>query len=121
MAFLTAYLTPDILAKGALSGAILENYVVAELRKTFYNAGRTGNFWYYRDKDGREIDVILEQNGRVYPIEIKRTSNPSSELANAFTVLDKGALPRGSGAILCTRERMTALDAQNFVVPVWMI
>lgn len=121
VAFLTAYLTPDILAKGALSGAILENYVVAELRKTFYNAGRTGNFWYYRDKDGREIDVILEQNGRVYPIEIKRTSNPGSELANAFTVLDKGALPRGSGAILCTRERMTALDAQTFVVPVWMI
>ena len=65
--------------------------------------------------------MILEQNGRVYPIEIKRTSNPGSELANAFTVLDKGALPRGSGAILCTRERMTALDAQTFVVPVWMI
>ena len=121
VAYLTAYLTPDILVKGALSGAILENYVVAEIRKTFYNIGRTGNFWYYRDKDGREIDLLLEQNGQLTPIEIKRTANPAPELTQAFTVLDKAPLPRGNGAIICTRETLTALDAHNFVVPVWMI
>lgn len=121
VAYLTAYLTPEILAKGALSGAILENYVVSEIRKTFYNTGRTGNLWYYRDKDQNEVDMIIEQNGHIYPIEIKRTSNPGSELVKAFEILDKGPLPRGNGAIICTREKLTAVDAQNFVVPVWMI
>ena len=121
VAYLTAYLTPEILAKGALSGAILENYVVSEIRKTFYNTGRTGNLWYYRDKDQNEVDMLIEQNGHIYPIEIKRTSNPGSELVKAFEILDKGPLPRGNGAIICTREKLTAVDAKNFVVPVWMI
>jgi len=121
VAYLTAYLTPEILAKGALNGAILENYVVSEIRKTFYNAGRTGNLWYYRDKDQNEIDMIIERNGRVHPIEIKRTANPGSELIKAFEILDKGPLERGNGAILCTREHLTALDARDFVVPIWMI
>jgi len=121
VAYLTAYLTPEILAKGALSGAILENYVVSEIRKTFCNTGRTGNLWYYRDKDQHEVDMIIEQNGEVCPIEIKRTSNPGSELVKAFEMLDKGPLPRGNGAIICTREKLTALDAKNFVVPIWMI
>ena len=120
-AYLTAYLTPEILAKGALSGAILENYVVSEIRKTFYNTGRVGNLWYYRDKDQHEIDMIIEQNGQVYPMEIKRTSNPGSEIVKAFEILDQGPLPRGNGAVICTREKLTAMDAKNFVVPIWMI
>ena len=99
----------------------MENYVVSEIRKTFYNTGRTGNLWYYRDKDQNEVDMLIEQNGHIYPIEIKRTSNPGSELVKAFEILDKGPLPRGNGAIICTREKLTAVDAQNFVVPVWMI
>ena len=121
VAYLTAYLSPEILAKGALSGAILENYVVAEIRKTFYNAGRQGNFWYYRDRSGAEIDMVLEENGYLYPLEIKRMANPSASLVHAFAVMDKGALPRGNGAILCTRQQLTAIDAKNYVVPIWML
>lgn len=121
VAYLTAYLSPEILAKGALSGAILENYVVSEVRKTFYNAGRQGNFWYYRDRSGAEIDMVLEENGHLYPLEIKRMSNPPGNLVNAFAVLDKGTLPRGNGAIICTRQQLTAIDKQNYIVPIWMI
>ena len=121
VAYLTAYLTPEILAKGALSGAILENYVVAEIIKSFLSVGKTGNFWYYRDRDGGEIDMLIEQDGHLTPIEIKRTANPKSDLVKTFTVLDKGTLPRGNGAIICTRDKMTAIDAENFVVPVRMI
>ena len=65
--------------------------------------------------------MIIERNGRVHPIEIKRTANPGSELIKAFEILDKGPLERGNGAILCTREHLTALDARDFVVPIWMI
>ena len=121
VAFLTGYLTPEILGRGALNGAILENYVVSEIRKTFYNSAVPGNFWYYRDRDGLEIDLLTEQNGVVSPIEIKRTANPGSELVKAFEVLDRGTLKRGYGAVICTREQLTAVDAENFAVPVWMI
>ena len=121
VAYLAAYLTPEMLAKGAINGAILENYVVSEIRKTFYNAGKTANLWYYRNRDNEEIDLIIEQNGQLNPIEIKRTSNPGSELVNAFKVLDKGSFPRGNGAIVCTRQKLSAIDAKNFIIPIWAI
>ena len=48
-------------------------------------------------------------------------SNPPGNLVNAFAVLDKGTLPRGNGAIICTRQQLTAIDKQNYIVPIWMI
>lgn len=121
VAYLTGYLTSDILAKGALSGPILENYVIAEIRKSFYNAGKEGVFWYYRDRDGVEIDLVLMQERLLHPIEIKRTANPDAGMIRAFARLDKGEMPRGAGAIICLREQLSAIDAQNMIVPVWML
>ena len=65
--------------------------------------------------------MVLECNGMVYPIEIKRSVNPGSELVNAFKILDKGSVPRGKGAIICLRPEMSAVDSDNYIVPVWMI
>ncbi|MCD7818497.1 MAG: ATP-binding protein [Lachnospiraceae bacterium] len=119
--FLTRYSTPDILANGAINGAILENYVVAELRKSWLNDGKDCPLWYYQDKDSNEIDAVLESDGQLHPLEIKRSVNPGTELTGAFKILDKSAVPRGMGAVLCMREELTAIDQQNLVVPVWMI
>ena len=120
-AYITRYSTPEILANGAINGAILENYVVTEIIKTYHNAGKECLLWYYRDKNSNEIDLIIEENGILHPIEIKRSLNPGSELIRMFKVLDKGTLPRGSGAVLCMRQNLSAIDAQNFIVPIWMI
>ena len=76
---------------------------------------------YYRDKDANEIDLVLESDGALHPLEIKKSANPAAELTNAFRILDKSAAPRGSGAVLCLRSEMTAMDRQNFIVPIWMI
>jgi predicted AAA+ superfamily ATPase len=120
-AFLTGHLTPEILGRGASNGAILENYAVSEIRKTFYNSAAPENLRYYRDRDGAEIDLLIEQNGAVSPIAITRSSHSGSEHVKAFEVLDRGTLKRGCGAVICTREQLTALDTENFAVPVWMI
>ncbi len=121
VSYLTRYLTPEILANGAINGSILENYVVAEIRKTYLNAGQEPLLWYYRDKDNREIDLVLEENGELHPLEIKRTLNPSSRIRQAFSVLDKASVPRGTGAILCLKPTLSAIDNDTLVVPIGAI
>lgn len=121
VAYLTRYSSPEILQNGAINGAILENYVVAEIRKSYQNAAKECYMWYYRDKDNNEIDVILESDGKLHPLEIKRSVNPGSELIRAFDVLEKGSVPKGKGAVLCMRPELSAIDADNFIVPIWMI
>ena len=120
-AYLTKYTTPEILANGAISGALLENYVVSEIRKTYFNDAKDCLLWYYRDKSSNEIDMVIESDGLLHPLEIKRSVNPGSELIGAFEVLDKGSVPRGKGAILCMRPELSAINADNFIVPIWMI
>ena len=121
VSYLTKYSSPEILMNGAINGAILENYTVAEIRKTWTNAAKEGAFHYYRDKDSNEIDLVIEINGELHPLEIKKSTNPGSELVSAFSVLDKGSMPRGSAAILCLRETLSAVDRNTFILPIWMI
>ncbi|SFC31220.1 ATP-binding protein [Butyrivibrio sp. YAB3001] len=121
VAYLTKYSSPEILANGALAGHILENYVVMEIIKSYKNAAKDCLFWYYRDKDNKEVDMILESDGMLHPIEVKRSVNPGTELVGAFSVLDKATTPRGSGAIICIRPELSAVDSNNLIVPVWYI
>lgn len=121
VAYLTRYSSPEILANGAINGAILENYVVAEIRKTYMSCGKECLMWYYRDKDSSEIDLVIESDGELHPLEVKRSVNPGTELIRAFAILDKGSVPRGVGAILCMRPELSAIDARHLIVPIWMI
>ena len=121
VAYLTRYSSPEILQNGAMNGAILENYVVAEIRKSYQNAGQDCLLWYYRDKNSNEIDLVIESDGQLHPLEIKRSVNPGSELTGVFSVLDKGSVPRGTGAVICMRPKLSAVSAENFIVPVWML
>lgn len=121
VAYLTRYSSPEILANGAINGAILENYVVSEIIKTYHNSAKECLLWYYRDKDNREIDLVFESDGQLHPIEIKRSVNPGSELLKTFSILDKASLPRGKGAILCLRPELSAINTENFIVPIWMV
>ena len=77
--------------------------------------------WYYINIRCNEIDMVLECDVILHPLEIKRSVNPASQLINAFTVLDKGSVPRGKGAILCMRPELSAVDADNYIIPIWMI
>ena len=121
VAYLTKYSSPDILMNGAIAGAILENYTVAETMKSYSNAGKECFLHYYRDQYSKEIDMIIESDGQLHPFEIKKTASPGTELASTFKVLDAGSVPRGTGAILCMKEELAAVDKSTLIVPIWML
>lgn len=121
VAYLTKYSSSEILANGAINGAILENYVVTEILKTYHNSAKECPLWYYRDSNSNEIDMVIESDGMLHPLEVKRSVNPGNKLINTFHLLDKASLPRGNGAILCMRPKLSAIDSENFIVPIWMI
>ena len=119
--YLTRWSSADTLANGAMSGAILENYVVSEVAKTYFGCGQEPFMYYYRDKDAKEIDIVLERDGELNPIEIKRSSNPGKELARVFSLLNRASVPRGKGAIICMKQDLSAIDKDNYIIPVWLI
>jgi hypothetical protein len=121
VAYLTKYSSSEILLNGAINGAILENYTISEIRKSYINAGMDCLMYYYRDRDSKEIDVVIEADGKLHPLEIKKSTRPGTELASTFKVLDAASVPRGAGAILCLREGLSAVDRQNYIIPIWMI
>lgn len=118
---LTRWSSAETLESGAMNGAVLENYVVSEIMKTYLNSGKEPYVYYYRDKDAKEIDLVIECDGKLNPIEIKKTSNPGTELVKVFSVLDKSSTPRSKGAILCMKPTLSAIDRDNYIVPIWMI
>lgn len=119
--YLTKWSSAETLESGAMNGAILENYVVAEIRKTYLNCGKEPYMYYYRDKDAKEIDIVLEHDGILNPIEIKKTSNPGTELTKIFRLLDKASTPCSKGAVICMKPALGAIDRDNYIIPVWMI
>ncbi len=121
VAYLTRYSSPEILANGAINGAILENFVVSELLKSYHNNAKDCLLWYYRDSNSNEIDMVIESDGMLHPLEIKRSVNPGGQLISTFNLLDKASIPRGTGAILCMRPTLSAIDSENYIVPIWMI
>lgn len=119
--YLTKWSNAETLECGAMNGAILENYVVSEIAKTYLNCGKEPFMYYYRDKDAKEIDIVIEHDGVLNPIEIKKTSNPGTELTKVFALLDRASVLRDKGAVICMKPEFGAIDRDNYIVPVWMI
>lgn len=119
--YLTRWSSPEVAESGAMSGALLENFTVSEIMKSYQNAGREPYLHYYRDRDAKEIDIIMEGDGKLYPLEIKKTATPDKRLIRTFSVIDKAPLERGTGAVLCMADKLSAFDREHLIVPVWMI
>ncbi len=119
--YLTRWSSPETAMNGAMSGALLENYAVAEITKTYQNAGQEPFLYYYRDKDAREIDLLLEQDGKLFPIEIKKMAAPPKKLTKVFDLIDKSPLERGTGAVLCMADKLGAFGQDNLIVPIALI
>lgn len=118
-AYLTRWNTPDVLQNGALAGAFFESFVVAEIIKSYTNAGiLEPPLYFYRDKDKNEIDLLIHQNSTLYPLEIKKHADPKRSDIAAFDMLDK--LPdakRGPGGVVCMYERLLPLSDDDHVIP----
>lgn len=121
VAYLTKYGNSEILLNGAINGAILENYVVSEVRKSYLNCGKECYLYYYRDKENNEIDLCLESDGILHPLEVKKSTNPSANIVFGFDLFKKASVTTGTGGIICTRETLSAVDKDNLIIPIWTI
>ena len=119
--YLTRWSSPEVAESGAMNGALLENFTVSEIMKSYQNAGLEPYLYFYRDRDAKEIDVVLEGDGKLFPLEIKKTATPDKRLTRVFGVIDKSPLQLGTGAILCMADHFSAFDRDNLIVPIWMI
>ena len=133
-AYLSSWLTKETLENGAMNGAFFETFVINEIIKSYINNGKDykKRIYYYRGKDKskkkvdgqivfeeNEIDLIIEENGVLYPIEIKKTSNPNSDMASAFDVLDKDIdKKRGTGVIICRGDYKLKLRDNLYALPI---
>lgn len=128
-AYLTRWLTPETLANGAMNGAFWETYVISEILKSYSNRGLDYRYFvsYYRGRDGKnsgesEIDFIIEENGVLHPVEIKKNSRIKAEMTSAFQILD--GIPdkkRGMGAVICGCPQPGLVRENVLELPVWYI
>jgi len=116
--YLSGWSNSKVLERGAMSGAMLETYVIGEVVKSYWHNGRNAPIFFYRDRDQKEIDLVIEQNGMLYPIEIKKAAAPGRESITNFQSLDKLPIPKGHGAVICLRERHIPLSRDVDAVPV---
>lgn len=113
-AHLTHWPTPETLEAGAMAGSLFETWCVSEIVKTYWNAGRhPDNLYFYRDRDQREVDILIETAEGLHPLECKKTATPRLEDARHFRHLDKLGKPILKGAILCACDTPVPLPNQN--------
>lgn len=119
--YLTGWDTPKTLEAGAMSGAILETYVLTEILKSYWHNAKEAPIYFYRDKDKKEIDFILETNGKLYPIEVKKTMSPTVNAGKNFDVLEKLKKPIETSVVLSLKPEVFFLSQDVVSIPIWCI
>ena len=121
--YISRWISADTAKVGAQAGNIFENFVVSEIVKSHLNAGKTiSSIYFYRDRDQREIDLVIEEDGKLYPIEIKMSGNPTKAMGRHFSALDN--IPnkeRMNGIILCLYDKKTYLSENIISLPITYI
>lgn len=120
-AYLSMWTNKDVLMAGAASGHYFENFVVGELMRNNAYGESVGNMSYYRDTNQKEIDVVIEEDGMLHPIEIKKATNPEKKIVKAFNVLKTSNNILGKGLVICMTDRVFPIDENNILVPASII
>lgn len=116
--YLTEWLSPKTLEVGAMSGAFLETHIMNELLKSYWHSGKQPSFYFYRDKDKKEIDLLIYQNGTIYPLEFKKTATPDKNAIKNFSILDKLNVPVGHGGIICFAKQYIPITKDVDAIPI---
>jgi predicted AAA+ superfamily ATPase len=117
-AYLTKWSTPEALEAGSMSGAMLETWVVAEILKSYWHNGKQAPLYFYRDTEQKEIDLLIESDDVIYPIEIKKTATPSTQASKSFGAAENLGRQLGPGAVLCLATRDVPISATVTAIPV---
>jgi predicted AAA+ superfamily ATPase len=117
-AWLTQWSSPETLEAGAASGSMLETWILSEILKTWWHNGRSAPFYFYRDKDQKEIDLLIIQDNTVYPLEFKKTASPDKGAVRHFKLLEKYKIKVGPGGVVCLASQALPLTPDFFSIPV---
>ncbi len=120
-AYLTEWTSARTLEAGAMSGPILETWIVTELLKSYWHNGKRAPFYYYRDKDKKEIDLLIVQDGVIYPLEFKKSASPHKRDVRHFTALGKLGMPIGHGGLVCLNDHCLPLTESVDTIPAWAL
>ncbi len=120
-AYLTDWKTPETLSSGAMNGAIFETFVITEILKSYKHNGLNPSFYYYRDSNKAEIDLLIVENGIFYPVEVKRTANPNKDMIRNFAALEKLGKTVGYGSLVCLTDKIVPLTHHANAISVWDI
>jgi uncharacterized protein len=119
--YLTEWTSPETLEAGAMSGPIFETYVFAEVLKSWWHLGQFPRIYYYRNKDGKEIDLLFAADETLYPVEIKKSAAPTREWGRMMNVLDTLDEQRGEGAVICLCRESIPISERVTALPVGLI
>ena len=121
-AYLCKWPNAEMLENGTMSGAFFETYVVSEIVKSYINSGQDfrRSLYYYRDRDNKEVDLIIDYVDHICPIEIKKGINPMSSNFN-FRFLDKYKKPVSKGLVIDSREDLFPINENNYYCPIYMV
>jgi len=119
--YLTGWSSPETLEAGAAGGAMLETYVVAEVLKSWWNRAKQPPVHYYRDKDGKEIDLLLVQDKAIHPVEIKKSASPRREWAHVFSTLDRLKPGWSAGGVVCFCRERLPLTEKVTAIPIGLL
>ena len=119
-AYFTRWNTPDVMKNGAMAGAFFETFIIGEIIKSYSNKGILDlPFYFYRDRDGNEIDLLIEDGGTLHPIEIKKHADPKKSDIARFVLLDKiPTVKRGQGGVICLYNSLVTLQGNDRVIPI---
>jgi len=120
-AYLTDWNTPETLSAGAMNGAIFETFVFTEILKSYKHNGLNPSFYYYRDSNKAEIDLLIVENGIFYPVEIKRTASPDKSMIKNFQILENLEKKTGYGSLICLTDKVIPLTHNANAISVWDI
>lgn len=116
--YLTQWPNPQSLEAGAMSGAMLETYIFAEILKSYWHNGTNGHFYFYRDTDQKEVDLLIDAGDTLYPVEFKKTATPTRHASKNFHLLEKLGKKVGHGAVICFVEDAVPLSREVSAVPI---
>lgn len=117
-AYLTEWSSPETLEAGAMSGAILETFILTEILKSYWHNGKRAPLYYYRDKDKKEIDLLIVQDEVIYPLEFKKSSRVDKSITQQFNVLKKLNKEIGNGGVICLIASLLPMTETDNAIPV---
>jgi uncharacterized protein len=112
----------DLQKDRALLGQLMETFVFQELRRQASWNNRPVQFYHFRDKDGLEVDIVLEQAGKVSGVEVKASATVTGKDFRGLKRFREATEERfGNGVVIYDGENVVGFGENLYAIPVRML